>query len=308
MRVLVTGGAGFIGSNVVDVLVTVGHQVCVFDDLSSGKRENIPSGVELVVGDITTDALDALVARWQPAAIIHHAAQISVRRSVDEPLVDGDVNVLGTVRLARAAALHGVRTFIFASTGGAIYGEQDVFPAPESHALRPVSPYGTSKLCAETYLDYFARTSTMRVVRLRYANVYGPRQDPHGEAGVVAIFAGLTLRGAAPTINGDGRQTRDYTYVGDVARANVLALDNGAAQGPINIGTGIETDVGALGQLIARAARYGGAFSHGPALPGEQRRSVLDWRHAERTLGWRPEVSLADGIGRTVAWFAARRS
>ncbi|MEE8409435.1 MAG: NAD-dependent epimerase/dehydratase family protein, partial [Myxococcota bacterium] len=203
-----------------------------------------------------------------------------------------------------AAARAGCEGFFFASTGGAIYGEQENFPAGEDHPCRSESPYGVSKRCAEIYLDYFARAGGMRTVALRYANVYGPRQDPHGEAGVVAIFAQKMLAGVTPRINGDGKQTRDYVYVGDVVRANLLALRHAEACGPVNIGTGIETDVNLLAKEIATAASYQGEMVHGPAMPGEQQRSVLAPRRAAEILHWKPEMELSDGIAKTVAWFA----
>lgn len=302
MRTLVTGGAGFIGSHVAEALVAAGHQVLVVDDLSRGKAESVPHGARLEVVSIATEAVDAPIAAFRPEAVFHHAAQIDVRKSVEDPARDAELNVVGTARVAQAASAAGCRAFVFASTGGAIYGEQDTFPADETHPCRPVSPYGVSKYCAEHYLDYFARASGLRAVHLRYANVYGPRQDPHGEAGVVAIFAQRMLAGDTPTINGDGKQTRDYVYVGDVAAANVKALESDVA-GAFNVGTGLETDVNRLAGFIAEAAGFAGEVPHGPAKAGEQRRSVLENRKAAQALGWRPEMPLDAGIARTVDWF-----
>lgn len=308
MRTLVTGGAGFIGSHLATALVAAGHEVRVVDNLSRGHQENVPAGVPLDVVDVCAPAMDAVIAAARPAAIFHLAAQMDVRASVADPLFDAQVNIVGTLRVLQAAARHGVQCVVLASTGGAIYGEQSMFPAPEAHPCLPTSPYGQSKWCAEGYLGYFARHTALRTVALRYANVYGPRQDPHGEAGVVAIFADTMLAGHAPTVFGDGGQTRDYVFVDDVVRANLLALTNPRAHGAYNIGTGHETDVTTLATRLARACGYHGPVQHAAARPGEQRRSVIDARRAEQELGWRPTVSLDDGLAQTVAWFQARRA
>ena len=306
MRYVVTGGAGFIGSHVAEGLLAQGDQILVIDDLSRGRRENLPSGVDFEERSVLDQGLAEVLGAFEPDGVVHLAAQIDVRRSVEDPAFDARTNVVGTLLTAEAALKAGVKVFVFASTGGAIYGEQELFPAPESHPCRPVSPYGTSKQCGEHYIDYFSRTGAMRAVHLRYANVYGPRQDPHGEAGVVAIFSGKMLAGETPFINGDGKQTRDYVYVGDVARANRLALRAPEAHGPINIATGVETDVVTLSRQIAEAAGYGGPIDHAPAQPGEQRRSVLANGHAATVLGWHPEVTFAEGIRQTVDWFRDR--
>lgn len=303
MRALVTGGAGFIGSHLAQALVELGTEVLVLDDLSHGRRENVPDGAELVETSITSPEAERIVTEFAPQALFHLAAQMDVRSSVADPAFDADTNVTGTVRIASAAARAGCGAVFFASTGGAIYGEQDTFPAAEDHPTRPASPYGVSKRCGELYLELFERSAGMRAVCLRYANVYGPRQDPHGEAGVVAIFAEKMLRGETPTINGDGLQTRDYVFVDDVVRANLMALRHGTVNGPFNIGTGIETDVATLARQVAAAADYEGDILHGPAKPGEQRRSVLDIGKAERNLHWTPRTALDDGLAQTVAWF-----
>ena len=282
-----------------------GHQVCVIDNLSRGKRQNVPAGATLHVADVADDSAEAIIAELKPSAIFHFAAQMDVRASVQDPVFDAQVNILGTLRLLRAAVQHDAQHFIFASTGGAIYGEQDVFPATETHPCRPESPYGLSKYCAETYLDYFARHSTLRTVALRFANVYGPRQDPHGEAGVVAIFAGKMLAGSTPTLFGDGLQTRDYVYVQDVVDANLAALNHGQACGAYNIGTGVETSLKTLADGLVAASEYRGSLAYGPGRPGEQRRSVIDPSRAQRELGWQPRVGLTAGLAATVAWFAA---
>jgi UDP-glucose 4-epimerase len=234
-----------------------------------------------------------------------HAAQMDVRRSVADPLFDARVNILGTVNLLEAARKANVRRVLFVSSGGAVYGEQETFPAPESHPTNPVSPYGVSKRAGELYAFFFQAEYQIPFVALRYANVYGPRQDPHGEAGVVAIFSQRMLRGEPVTVNGDGKQTRDYVYVGDVVRANLLALES-TATGPFNIGTGIETDVNELARLLLAASGSQSSVGHGPTKAGEQRRSVVDARRAAEVLGWRPETSLEEGLRRTVEWFRKR--
>jgi UDP-glucose 4-epimerase len=305
MKVLVTGGAGFIGSHVVDALIAAGHDVVVVDDLSTGRRENVHPKARLVELDVTDPRLVDLVRDERPAAVSHHAAQMDVRRSVADPLFDARTNILGTINLLEGARRANVRRVLFVSSGGAVYGEQEVFPAPESHPTNPVSPYGVSKRAGELYAFFYQAEYHIPFVALRYANVYGPRQDPHGEAGVVAIFTGRMLRGEPVTVNGDGCQTRDYVYVEDVARANLLALTS-RATGPFNIGTGIETDVNTLARLLLAATGSRSLVRHGEAKPGEQRRSVVDPRRAAAELGWRPEVSLAEGLERTVAWFRAR--
>ena len=301
MKILVTGGAGFIGSHVAEQFIGAGHRVVVVDDLSSGRLENLPEGIEFHELDIRSEEFSKLIVSYTPEVVAHLAAQMDVRRSVAEPLLDADINVLGTVRLLQAASAAGCSKVIFSSTGGAIYGEQDVFPAGESHDCRPMSPYGTSKLCAEHYLDLFKLSGGPGYVILRYANVYGPRQDPHGEAGVVAIFARKMLAGQAPVINGDGEQTRDFVYVGDVARANLLAL--GDVSGVFNIGTGKETSINTITSVLAGHTGFAGQPVYGPAKPGEQRRSVIDAALAADELGWLAEISLDKGLEKTVQYF-----
>jgi UDP-glucose 4-epimerase len=237
--------------------------------------------------------------------VCHQAAQVDVRRSVAEPDHDADVNILGTVRLLENCVRYGVGRFVFASTGGAIYGEQRVFPAPEDHPEHPLSPYGVSKLAAERYLCFYEAHHGLPYVALRYANVYGPRQDPHGEAGVVAIFASRLAAGEACTINGTGEQTRDYVYAGDVARANVLALGEDVPSGAYNVGTGIETSVNELYETMVGLSGRALPAEHGPAKLGEQLRSAVDPAKAERVLGWRPEVGLREGLEKTLAYFGA---
>jgi len=305
-RILITGGAGFIGSTVADAFVAAGWDVAVLDDLSSGRRENVPAGARFYPCDVRSAAAAEAVERERPDVLCHHAAQIDVRRSMADPRHDADVNVGGLLNLLVASARSGVRHVIFASSGGATYGDTDRIPTPEDHPLRPVSVYGASKAASELYLGVWRAAHGMPFAALRYANVYGPRQDPHGEAGVVAIFAGRLLAGQPCTVNGTGAQTRDYVFVEDVARANVLAAEM-RFDGPLNVGTGRETDVNRLYGLLAAAAGVHRAAERGPAKPGEQLRSAVDARAAERTLGWRAAVTLEDGLARTLAWFRARQ-
>jgi UDP-glucose 4-epimerase len=295
MRAVVTGGAGFIGSHVVDALVARGDKVHVLDDLSRGKRERIPAGVELHVADVRDP--DAAFAAIQPETVFHLAAQADVRVSVERPDLDADVNVLGTVRILEAARRSGAKV-VFASTGGAIYGECDG-PATESAERRPLAPYGTSKLCGEEYLATWNRLHGTGHVSLRLANVYGPRQEPHGEAGVVAIFMGLLHESGTPRIYGDGSQTRDYVFVEDVVTAMLAAAAHEG--GVFNVGTGTETSVLDLYDAIQRASGITREAAFADARLGELQRSVLDISLADRVLGWRPKLALADGLARTWA-------
>jgi UDP-glucose 4-epimerase len=301
MRVVVTGGAGFIGSHSCRVLLEAGHAVTALDDLSHGKREAVPQGADLLVIDVRSPQLATELQRLRPDAVLHLAAQMDVRHSVADPMHDASVNVLGTVNALAAARRAGARRFVLASSGGAVYGEQDAFPAPEQHPRRPASPYGVAKLCAEEYVE-LARRDGLSTISMRYANVYGPGQDPMGEAGVVAIFLHKMLRGGDPAINGDGLQTRDFVYVEDVARANLLALTS-ERTGALNVGTGVETSIVELARLLASSAGHRKAIAHGPAAPGEQRRSVVDPRAAREQLGWEPRVGLDEGLRRTTEWF-----
>ena len=302
MKVLITGGAGFIGSHVADACVAAGHDVHILDDLSSGRRANVPDAATLHVADIRSDDAAELMATEGFDVLIHHAAQMDVRRSVADPAFDADVNVGGFLNLMEAGRQHGLKKVVFASTGGAIYGEPEYVPQDEAHPMRPLSPYGITKLTTEKYLFFYEHVYGIPSVILRYANIYGPRQNPHGEAGVVAIFAQRMLNGEQPFINGDGRQTRDYVFVGDVVRANMAALDYDGS-GIFNIGTGVETDVVELFQTIRDAVGADIPQEHAAGKPGEQRRSVLGNAHAARELGWAPTVPIGEGLTRTVAWF-----
>ncbi|HEX5247078.1 MAG TPA: NAD-dependent epimerase/dehydratase family protein [Gaiellaceae bacterium] len=300
MRAIVTGGAGFIGSNLVDALLDGGAEAHALDDLSKGSRENVSAAAELHVADIREP--DAVFDAVRPEVVFHLAAQADVRVSVEQPALDAEINVLGTIRILEAARRHGAK-IVFASSGGAAYGECDG-PAPESAPLRPLAPYGTSKVCGEEYLATWNRLYGTAHVALRLGNVYGPRQMPHGEAGVVAIFMGLLRDGGTPTIFGEGRQTRDYVYVGDVVNAMLRALERDG--GVYNVGTGVETSVVGLYDAIRTASGIDREPAFAPARLGELQRSVLDASLAGRDLGWRPERSLADGLGATWEWISTR--
>ena len=305
MRILITGGAGFIGSHLADAYLPAGHEVGVVDDLSSGSRANLSPGVRFWQTDIRQPDLDGIVAEFRPELISHHAAQMSVAVSTRDPRGDADINILGTLNLLEAAVRHRVRRVLFASTGGAMYGEQDALPTPETVFPEPVSPYGVAKLAVERYLHAFRFMHGLEAVALRYANVYGPRQNPHGEAGVVAIFSRAICEGRPFTVNGDGEQTRDYTYVGDIVRANLLATELclGERMPILNVGSGIETSVNELVAILAGILGRPLQFQHGPAKPGEQRRSALDATLAQRVLGWQPATDLRAGLAQTCAWF-----
>jgi UDP-glucose 4-epimerase len=305
MKILITGGAGFIASHIADAYVAAGHDVLVLDDLSSGTRANVNPKVRFIQMDVQDPAVADLFAEERPEVLNHHAAQMDVRRSVADPMFDARVNLLGLLNLMEAGRRNGLRRVIFASTGGAIYGEQEAFPAPETHALNPLSPYGVAKLASERYLYFYSAVYGIPYLACRYGNVYGPRQNPHGEAGVIAIFAEKLLRGEQPIINGDGLQTRDYVYVGDLVRANLAALASDFC-GALNFGTGIESDVNTLYEHLARLCESTAPPQHGPAKPGEQRRSVIDAGAARRVLEWQPKVSLAEGLRQTVEWFRER--
>jgi UDP-glucose 4-epimerase len=302
MRILVTGGAGFIGSHVADAYLDAGHDVLVLDNLSTGKQENVPDRAKFVLGDICSDVGEEAIRSFRPDVLSHHAAQVDVRRSVADPLSDAQVNILGLLRLLEASRGNGVRKVVFASSGGAGYGDQDYFPADERHPARPVSPHGVAKMATEMYLHYYRTQYGLEYTALRYANVYGPRQNPQGEAGVVAVFALRLLQNQLAVINGDGLQTRDFVHVGDVVKANVAALDRGDGMA-INIGTGVETDVNTVFRLLRELTGSRQQEIHGDAAAGEQRRSVLENRMAFEELGWYPEVSLEEGLSGTVAFF-----
>jgi len=302
VKVLVSGGAGFIGSHVCDKFVAHGHTVAALDNLSTGSRQNLSPRIPLIELDIRTTEAAEYIAREKPDVVCHLAAQMDVRKSVQDPRFDAESNILGTLNLLEAARRASVKKFIFSSTGGAVYGEQDVFPAPETHPTRPVSPYGVSKAAGELYLGYYRTQYGLNFTALRYANVYGPRQNPHGEAGVVAIFAQRLVNRERCTIFGDGGKTRAFVFGKDVAKANYLAFERDYI-GPVNIGTGIETDINRLYQLLAAAAGVVLPAIHEAAKAGEQRRSCIDPSLARRVLGWSPTVALEDGLRQTLAFF-----
>ncbi len=312
-KALVTGGAGFIGSNLVTRLVDDGAEVLVIDDLSSGRLERLaaaraeaPHKIHIHQMDIRTPELADVADRFEPEVVFHLAAQIDARRSVVDPVEDASINVVGGVAVMRAAALAGASRFVFASSGGASFGDTPVIPTPETVERKPESPYGVAKKVTDDYLDYFSRTHGLEFVSLGFANVYGPWQDPHGEAGVVAIFSQLLLAGKTPTIFGDGTITRDFVFVDDVVEACVRAAEKGGDV-YVNVGTGRETSMNELYALIAKSVGHDARPEYGPGKPGDVPRSCLDATMARRVIGWEPYVSLEEGIATTVEWFRAHR-
>jgi len=299
VKIVVTGGAGFIASHIVDAYIDQGHEVYVIDDFSTGRKENLNPKAIVHSLDIADQDAAALIGKIKPDALNHHAAQMDLRRSVEDPLLDARINIIGFVNLLEACKDAGVKKVIFASSGGAVYGDKEPIPADEEHPQEPLSPYGVSKKTGELYLAYYHAAFGMPFVALRYSNVYGPRQSSKGEAGVVAIFISQLLTGKSPLINGDGKQTRDYVFVGDVVKANVAALKSEYV-GPINIGTGKETDVVTICKLLRQGLNSTIEAVHGPAKIGEQRRSCLKTSRARHTLGWKAEVPLATGLKKTI--------
>ena len=334
MKILVTGGAGFIGSHLVDRLIKEGHKVVIIDNLSTGKKENLNPRAKFYQLDICSPKISEVFKKEKPKVVFHLAAQIDLRKSVDDPVFDANINILGSlnliqnflqnskfkirsvaktpssaVALLRRRALERRRQnskFIFSSTGGAIYGNADIIPTPENYSPRPISPYGIAKLSIEYYLYYYQKVFGLNFISLRYGNVYGPRQDPKGEAGVVAIFCDKILTGATSIINGNGRQTRDYVYVDDVVEANILALEK-KAEGIFNVGTGKETSVNELFKKMIKISGKEIQAKHGPAKQGEQKRSLLDSRKIKKVLGWKSKVGLEEGLRRTMNWYSLQR-
>jgi UDP-glucose 4-epimerase len=307
LNILITGGAGFIGSHIADTYIAEGHNVIIVDNLSGGVLENINPKAKFYQLDIRSEKLEDVFQKEKIDIVNHHAAQMDVRRSVADPKFDASVNVLGGLNLFECARKHKVKKIIFSSTGGAIYGEQDYFPADEEHPMRPLSPYGITKLCTEKYLFFYKAVYGIDHVILRYANVYGPRQNPHGEAGVAAIFCNKMIKGEKPLINGDGKQTRDYTFVTDVVKANLLALKyDGFAI--YNVGTGIESDVNKLFYELRSHLNPSCPEQHAPAKAGEQQRSVISFKKIERELGWHPTVQLDEGLRLTAEYFKKKVS
>ena len=302
MKILVTGGAGFIASQIADAFIEEGHQVVILDDLSTGYEKNINQKAKFVKANICDKSLDKLFETEKFDVVNHHAAQMDVRRSVKDPEFDATTNILGTINLLQNCVKYGVKKFMFASTGGAVYGEQDYFPADEKHNQQPKSPYGISKLAVEKYLYFYNSEHNLNYTILRYANIYGPRQNPFGEAGVVAIFSTKLLKGEQPVINGHGKQTRDYVFVGDVVKANLLGLKDEVSD-IYNIGTGIETDVNQLFHYINNITTANKEEKHGPTAAGEQLRSVITSNKLFKKFSWRPSTKLEDGLKTTVDYF-----
>jgi len=301
MKVLVTGGAGFIGSHVVDAFVEAGHDVAVVDDLSTGRASNLNPAARFYQVDIRSPELEDVFRAERPEILDHHAAQMDVRKSVADPIFDADVNVRGSLNLLELARKHGTRKVVYISTGGAVYGEPVYLPCDEAHPVDPICQYGVSKHVVEHYLHVYRHLYGIDFAVLRYPNVYGPRQNPHGEAGVVAIFTGRMLRGEPVTINGDGAQERDFVYVGDCARANVQLAENDC-QGIYNLGCGVGTSISLLFSQLANIIGYSQAAQYGPAKSGETSRIYLDSRRAATDFHWRAEVDLGTGLARTVAY------
>ncbi|MGZ5492338.1 MAG: NAD-dependent epimerase/dehydratase family protein [Thermoanaerobaculia bacterium] len=302
--VVVTGGAGFIGSHISDAYADRGWRVVVIDNLTTGDRGNVNPRAELHVADVRDSA--AIIAKVRPDLISHHAAQVDVRKSVADPAEDAEINVVGSLRLLQAAVDARVKRFIFASSGGAIYGEPVSAPQTEEHVLRPMAPYGCAKLAVEQYMNYFREVQGLSTVALRYANVYGPRQSWRGEAGVVAIFADRMLRGEPVTINGRGDQTRDFVYVGDVVAANMAVSERDDLSGAFNVGTGVETSINELHEAMARLTGTSARAEHAPAKAGEQLRSVLDGAKLRKLAALAGPVAIGDGLPGTIDFFRRR--
>ena len=317
MRILITGGAGFIGGHIADALTASGHEIAIIDNLSTGERQNVPASARFFEIDVTdATAVKAALEEFKPEAICHQAAQMSVSRSVREPDFDAEVNILGLVNVLKAAAEVGTERFVFASSGGVLYGEVTE-PAPESTTPNPISPYGISKWAGERYLQFFSSEHGMNTVALRYSNVYGPRQNPHGEAGVVAIFCTKMLAGEQARVNGDGKYIRDYVYVDDVVAANVKALTGNSTRfAAFNVGTGLPTDVNQLADVLKSSCQQElkqrgksvvvPEVAHGPARAGDLRSNLISYEKIQTDLGWKPKTKVEDGLNVTATWFAKR--
>jgi len=306
MKILVTGGAGFIGSQIADAFINSGHDVCIVDNLSTGNEKNINPRAKFFKYDICNSDILEIFEQEKFDVVNHHAAQIDVRKSVNDPIYDANTNILGTINLLQSCIKTGVKKFMFASTGGAVYGEQECFPADEKHPTNPVSPYGITKLTIEKYLFYYSIEYKLNYVIFRYANVYGPRQNPFGEAGVVAIFSNKLLRNEIPVINGDGKQTRDYVFVGDVVKANQLLLNQNTSD-IYNIGTGIETNVNEIFHKLNEISGKNFKEQHAPPPKGEQLRSVISSEKMYITFNWKPSVSIDEGLKKTYDYFKSNR-
>ncbi len=305
MKILITGGAGFIASHIADEYINLGHDVFILDNLSSGFEENVNPKATFIKADICDKSLNELFENQHFDVVNHHAAQMDVRKSVADPIFDANTNIIGTLNLLQNSVKNGVKKFIFSSTGGAVYGEQEYFPADEKHPTSPLSPYGISKLAVEKYLFFYNKQYGLNYSILRYANIYGPRQNPFGEAGVIAIFSSKLLAGEQPVINGDGTQTRDYVFVKDVVNANVKVLEDKEPD-TLNVGTGIETNVNEIFNTLNKIINNGQIEKHGPAAPGEQLRSVITSDKFYKKFNWRPATKLEDGLKETVNFFEAK--
>src|SRR4030065_2889976 len=302
MKILVTGGAGFIAAQIADAVIADGHKVFIVDNLSTGFEKNVNSEAVFIKKDIIDPSLSELFEKEKFDVVNHHAAQMDVRKSVADPSFDATTNILGTINLLQNSVKYEVKKFMFASTGGTVYGEQSYFPADENHPTQPLSPYGISKLTVEKYLFFYYAQHKLKYTILRYANIYGPRQNAMGEAGVVAIFSTKLLKEEQPIINGSGEQTRDYVFVGDVVKANVLTLNDESCN-TYNIGTGIETNVNDLYKTLNKIIGKGQKEKHGPPAPGEQMRSVITSNKIFKKFNWRPKTRINDGLIQTVTYF-----
>ena len=306
MKILVTGAAGFIGSQIADAFIADGHDVCIIDNLSTGNENNINPKAHFFKCDICSPDVIKIFEKENFEVVNHHAAQIDVRKSVSDPIFDANVNILGTINLLQSCAKTGVKKIMFASTGGAVYGEQEYFPADENHPTNPVSPYGITKLTIEKYLFFYKIEYGLNFTILRYANVYGPRQNPLGEAGVVSIFTNKLLKNQNPIINGNGEQTRDYVFVEDVVKANVLNLNNESSD-IYNIGTGIETSVNELFAKLNHISGGSAKEKHGPAAKGEQLRSVITSKKLYKKFKWKPSIRINEGLKKTYDYFNSKK-
>ncbi|MDA2921972.1 NAD-dependent epimerase/dehydratase family protein [Patescibacteria group bacterium AH-259-L07] len=303
MRILVTGGAGFIGSHLVDVLIKNKHKVCIIDNLSTGLKENVNQKATFYNLDIRDKKILEIFKKEKPEVIFHVAAQINLKKSIEDPFLDADINILGSLNLLECCKKYGVKKFIFSSSGGAIYGEAKIIPTPEEHPTHPTSPYGLTKLAIEKYLDIYHQQHGLNFIALRYANVYGPRQNINPEVGgVIAIFVQNLLENKPCIINGDGTQTCDYVYIDDVVNANLSALKSNAV-GVYNVGTGIETSVNQIFKSIIMFLKLSPKKMYGPPIKGEVQKSALDWKKIRKELRWRPKIDLDKGLKLTVDWF-----
>jgi UDP-glucose 4-epimerase len=306
MKVLVTGGAGFIGSHLTDQLIKKGHSVVIVDNLSTGLKENLNKKAEFYKADIQDKKMSGIFTKEKPEIVFHFAAQINMRKSVESPVEDAKINILGSLNILENCKNNNVKKVIFSSTGGAIYGDADIVPTPENYVEYPLSPYGIAKLSIEKYLNYYDKIFGIPFVALRFANVYGPRQNSKGEAGVISIFCDKIFAKQQPVINGDGLQTRDFIYVQDVIEVAILAMETGR-KGIFNIGTGKETNINEIFEIVKKESGFSGQEIHEPAQKGEQKRSCLDYSKAKNELNWAPKYGLEQSLKETVSWFKNKK-